>query len=472
MPFVFVLIVSASLLHGDAAVHAFAPSSSCHQKNSLSLRIPADTCITNTIQQYASLTTRARERYDINHSRLHSTPSNLSNDTTSDATSTSLNKRDYIQPYLRQLFLLCRPVNFPIVALFHVLGVHQAVQFWKATSSLSTAATSSQSLLVPLLKYPSMMMVLISLLLVTSTSMITNDYYDARNGVDTVEPTTNIHDSDTDSNNYEHYHPLAAGLLPFTITKAFDSYLYAILLLSSAFVPGVVSRLLVIGGAIITYLYTVHLKPKTWIKNLSCAALVAMSPVTSGLAAWHVLCGGAFLQSQGIGGVGGTLVTTGSSRLIFKSPLIFLVVSLFAGIMSREIMMDITDCESDAKARIVTIPVKYGKKFASKVALGWTLVSAFGACWLPLTSLIPSCSVDSVPVTTFFGASYSALISSLTSFATNSDARSLLLSVVGSVLLVQRAFAVWKTSGDDVNLAERAVREGFLSVVLVLASFV
>jgi 4-hydroxybenzoate polyprenyltransferase len=358
------------------------------------------------------------------------------------------------------------------VALFHVLGVHQAVQFWKATSSLSTAATSSQSLLVPLLKYPSMMMVLISLLLVTSTSMITNDYYDARNGVDTVEPTTNIHDSDTDSNNYEHYHPLAAGLLPFTITKTFDSYLYAILLLSSAFVPGVVSRLLVIGGAIITYLYTVHLKPKTWIKNLSCAALVAMSPVTSGLAAWHVLCGGAFLQSQGIGGVGGTLVTTGSSRLIFKSPLIFLVVSLFAGIMSREIMMDITDCESDAKARIVTIPVKYGKKFASKVALGWTLVSAFGACWLPLTSLIPSCSVDSVPVTTFFGASYSALISSLTSFATNSDARSLLLSVVGSVLLVQRAFAVWKTSGDDVNLAERAVREGFLSVVLVLASFV
>jgi 4-hydroxybenzoate polyprenyltransferase len=88
--------------------------------------------------------------------------------------------------------------------------------------------------------------------------MITNDYYDARNGVDTVEPITNIHDSDTDSNNYEHYHPLAAGLLPFTITKTFDSYLYAILLLSSAFVPGVVSRLLVIGGAIITYLYTVQ----------------------------------------------------------------------------------------------------------------------------------------------------------------------------------------------------------------------
>ena len=33
-----------------------------------------------------------------------------------------------------------------------------------------------------------------------------------------------------------------------------------------------------------------HLKPKTVIKNYSCAAaLVAISPVTSGLAAWEVL---------------------------------------------------------------------------------------------------------------------------------------------------------------------------------------
>ena len=81
----------------------------------------------------------------------------------------------YVGPYLKQLFLLCRPVNFPIVALFHVLGVHQAATLWESTSE------SSSSLMLKLLKRPSMIMVLLSLLLVTSTSMITNDYYDARN---------------------------------------------------------------------------------------------------------------------------------------------------------------------------------------------------------------------------------------------------------------------------------------------------
>ncbi|KAL9179419.1 hypothetical protein ACHAXT_008709 [Thalassiosira profunda] len=193
--------------------------------------------------------------------------------------------KSYIRPYLKQLFLLARPVNFPVVALFHVLGVHQAVQVW------ASASDSSTKLLGRLLVHPSMVLVLISLLLVTSTSMITNDYYDAKNGVDAV--------SEGEDNANEHYHPLARGEVPMSTAKAFDSYLYAVLLLSSPFVPGVIPRLLVIGGAIVTYLYTTHLKPKTWIKNLSCAALVAMSPVTSGLAAWSVLTEGSFLKGLG-----------------------------------------------------------------------------------------------------------------------------------------------------------------------------
>jgi 4-hydroxybenzoate polyprenyltransferase len=41
------------------------------------------------------------------------------------------------------------------------------------------------------------------------------------------------------------------------------------------------------------------------------------------------------------------------------------VVSLFAGITSREILMDITDLESDARANIQTIPVKYGAGMAA-----------------------------------------------------------------------------------------------------------
>ena len=90
-------------------------------------------------------------------------------------------KIQYVRPYLKQLFLLCRPTNFPIVTLFHMLGVHQAVQLWTvSTMSTSVALLPSHSLLLPLLREPAMIMVLLSLLLVTSTSMITNDYYDAR----------------------------------------------------------------------------------------------------------------------------------------------------------------------------------------------------------------------------------------------------------------------------------------------------
>lgn len=234
-------------------------------------------------------------------------------------------KIQYIRPYLTQLFLLCRPSNFPIVTLFHVLGVYQAVQLWQSTSAVPIAPSSS-SLLLSILRHPSIVMVLISLLLVTSTSMITNDYYDARLGVDSATASDDAH------NENEHYHPLAQGEVPLSIAKTFDSYLYAMLLLSSAFVPGAISRAMVLGGAIITYLYTVHLKPLTWIKNLSCAALVSMSPVTSGLAAWHVLCNDrAFLQSPS----SSLAAACGPPPFhrIFKSPLSFLVVALFAGIM-------------------------------------------------------------------------------------------------------------------------------------------
>jgi len=75
-------------------------------------------------------------------------------------------KLQYIRPYMKQLFLLCRPSNFPIVTLFHILGVHISLKLFQ--ESLST----SHSLFLPLLKNSSMLTVLLSLLLVTSTSMI------------------------------------------------------------------------------------------------------------------------------------------------------------------------------------------------------------------------------------------------------------------------------------------------------------
>lgn len=411
-------------------------------------------------------------------------------------TNEPLSKSKYIGTYLYALFLMCRPSNFPIVALFHVLGVHQAVQLWK--TSVATSISSSLALSCPSLKSvlldPSMIMVLISLLLVTSTSMITNDYYDARNGVDAVQIEGPDKNSPT-QNQYEHYHPLAQGLIPFSITKTFDSYLYAILLLSSAFVPGVISRLFVIGGAIITYLYTVHLKPKTWIKNASCAALVSMSPVTSGLAAWHVLCHG-----KVVGTIPATTATASTAAIsasatvvantippvisIMKSPLLFLVVALFAGIMSREILMDITDCEGDARAGITTVPVKYGRKFASTVAFAWAGMSSLAACGLSWVWLLgiwnTGVDFDLLSLWTLLSSwkaflsvdAWASLVRSIVTGFANSNVRRLVLSLAGSGLMLHRASKVWKTKGENSDLAEKAIRESLFSVVLVLASFV
>lgn len=411
------------------------------------------------------------------------------------------NNIHYVRPYLRQLVLLCRPVNFPVVALFHVLGAHQAVQLWRsAMISEISSSSSSTSLLLSLLVDPSMLVVLLSLLLVTSTSMITNDYYDARDGVDSPDDPS---------------HPLARGRggeeeggVPLSVAKVFDSYLYASLLLSSAFVPGAASRLMVLGGAIITYLYTVHLKPRTWIKNLSCAALVGVSPVTSGLAAWHVLCDvGRPFSSGGGRGRGGVVVDAIPWFRILRGPLSFLVLSLFAGIMGydiirsfcrlsfrfaylvalpmhagrlisfsfflfvrREILMDITDCEGDAQAGIETVPVKYGKRVASGVALGCSFVSAISACG---ASLIPW--IRRLAVVGGGGSveRYNGMpgLASLTALIMTSGVRKVLLSVAGSGMLVRRTYAVWKTNGEDAKLADRAIDESLISVLLVLASF-
>ena len=340
---------------------------------------------------------------------------------------------------LKELFWLCRPSNFPVVTLFHALGVFLSARCWAANSDCAQVAASA--VFPRLMRHPAILTTLISLILVTSTSMVTNDYYDARNGVDV--PSQN---DDEGGGQYEHYHPLANGDLPYSLAKTFDSWLYAALLFSSAAVPGIIPRTMVIGSAIITYLYTTQLKPRTWIKNLSCAALVAMSPVTSGLAAWHVLTDGPFAAKLGI-----ETATRLPFHLIFKSRLSWLVVSLFFGIMSREILMDITDCEGDRNADICTLPVKYGNKYASSVALGCSVISALAAC----------------------GASRSILnFVDLAELFMNAPVRRGLLSFIGSWGLLYRTARVYRTRGEDVNLAEQAVRDGTFWVVLILASFI
>jgi 4-hydroxybenzoate polyprenyltransferase len=324
-------------------------------------------------------------------------------------------------------------------------------------------ATSSISLFVTLLKDPAMLMVLLSLLLVTSTSMITNDYYDAREGVDSP---------------YDSRHPLAAAaaaittlthpgsttdsVIPLSVAKYFTKCLYAILLLSSAFVPSIMARILVLSGAMITYLYTVHLKPITWIKNISCAALVALGPIASGCAAWHVL------RSNSVIGSGSAVL---SWFCILQSPLSFLVLSLFFGIMGREVLMDIIDYGGDARAGIETIPVRYGKRIAANVALVCSILSSMSACAMPIWMLCSRMLLATRGGGSPLGLNTGGMTPTLNACLQTSEARRLLLSLVGSGMLLRRIYDVWWTNGEDNTLVNRAVDESLLSVLLVLASF-
>jgi hypothetical protein len=133
----------------------------------------------------------------------------------------------------------------------------------------------------------------------------------------------------------------------------------------------------------------------------------------------------------------------------------------------REILMDITDLEGDARAGIETVPVMYGKGAASAVAFGCSVISAISACG---ASLIPWIGRGGTIVIERHNG-MPGHFASLTALVVTSEVRRLLLSVAGSGMLLRRTLGVWKTKGEDAKLADRAIDESLISVLLVLASF-
>ena len=88
------------------------------------------------------------------------------------------------------------------------------------------------SILLSALMHPSLLLTMCCILLLSATSMIINDYYDARNGVDSLS---------------NHYHPLSStsdnASIPLPIVKRFLSYLYTALLLGIVALPGIYTRI-------------------------------------------------------------------------------------------------------------------------------------------------------------------------------------------------------------------------------------
>lgn len=294
----------------------------------------------------------------------------------------------------RDLFTMTRPYNLPVVVLFHMLGIYLSAEkagFWK------------------LLLAPSMMVTLVALLLTSSTSMLVNDYYDFKLGHDSMKP----------------FQPLnTPSRLPLSVVKRFLSYLYFGALICVTAVPGIPARMAVVMGLMLTFWYTQHIKPRTWLKNLVCASLIALSPLTSGVAAM-------------------SLTGTSAGWL----PLLRVVSMLFTGILGREITMDIIDLKDDSLHGVRTVPVVYGTKFASAVGL----VCSAGVAALAIAG----------PLGDFLSGNWN-----------QSSLRRSILAGGAALVLLRRGWQVFQTEGLDLEVVNRAVNEGLPTVVLLLASFV
>ncbi|KAI2511932.1 UbiA prenyltransferase family [Fragilaria crotonensis] len=304
--------------------------------------------------------------------------------------------------YLNTLWAMTRPSNFLGVVLFHTLGTYLAIN--KSTAKL-----------IPILLHPQQIVVLISLMLTSATSMVVNDYYDAKSGLDSAKPNK--------------------AMAPLPVVKRFLGFLYAPLLLCTAVCPGIPARLSVLGGTMLTFLYTQHLKPITWIKTVTCALLIALSPLTSGVAALA-------LQQQL--GLEPNIHNYGSSL----TSLFRLGAMLFFGFLGREILMDINDVVDDRLHRIKTVPVRYGRQFASRIALVST-------CIMGLLCLLP-------------------LITSSSSFLLlqHHRRRQVALGLLGTVAQIRRAYQVAHSGGTAPELVDKAVEEGKLTVLFLLASYI
>jgi hypothetical protein len=59
----------------------------------------------------------------------------------------------------------------------------------------------------------------------------------------------------------------------------------------------------------------------------------------------------------------------------------------------------------------------------------------------------------------------------LTALVTTPGTSRVLLSMAGGTMLVPRTYNVWRTKGNNSKLADCAIEESLMSVLLVLASF-
>jgi 4-hydroxybenzoate polyprenyltransferase len=322
------------------------------------------------------------------------------------------------------LFKMIRPTSIPGIVLFHFLGIHLVTR-------MTTTTTTTTASFRTVASHPSSWLTLLMINLVSASSMIVNDYYDAKLGRDQNKLDT--------SRKY-----LLRQDVSNATVRRFLMQLYGLSLLVVACLPGTLTRLLATLSLMMTYLYTKHLKPKTFVKNLVCAGLIAFAPVTSGLAARAIL-----LQLQSgvvfVGG-GGNMLLGGLPADLWR-----LAIALFCAVFGREVYMDCNDMTADQRSGIRTIPVVYGKRVATMVAQGANVAMAL--------------LITTPPAYRYYrhGSLHRATQLLLM--------RRLVLAGLASFWQVMRGFQIIRTRGDDKRTIERTVNGGLWVLVLLLASF-
>lgn len=306
-----------------------------------------------------------------------------------------------MEPHMLSLLHMCRFSNIPEVLFLHVMGTLAVTR--------GVINGPAQPLLSTLLA-PSMVLVCLAICITSCSSSLIHNYYDTR------------YDTRTGHLGGLFSNQMTLSV-PAPLMKRSLIYVYSILLTVMAFLPGKLARMSIVSSLLLTFWYTQHLKPRTWIKNVSLAGVQALHPFTSAAAACYTL---------------GLSVSSISN--VWRMSAV-----LFMSVMGRGIWADVLNEERDQKLNRRTIPVVYGKRMAGKVVLGLSVTMAFMAVIGPFMSFI---------------------------WTGNSTWRQIMLSLLGSTMVVKNAVDIVKEGGMNLNLVKKALEESKFAMSLIMASFI
>ena len=116
-------------------------------------------------------------------------------------------------------------------------------------------------------------------------------------------------------------------------------------------------------------------------------------------------------------------------------------MTIFLFAMGREIWMDIMDETGDREANVMTVPVRYGKRFASRAVLSLDILMGLICVGGPLLSFLKGESVG----------------------------MNLALRALGLSMVLARAVEIARRDGTNSKLIQKAIEEGKIALLLLTA---